>query len=394
MQISGCSVRRSEASRLITGRATGADRLPCGRDQRHRSPDLLWAAWIGPDLLPSQGMSTKGRLLPTQPLKGPAELVLAAVVARRYYLDGRSKSDIADELRLSRFKIGRLLDTARDQGLVKIEISNPGAVDVGLSAQLQDSFGLHHAVVVTAHDDHEPSLRKQLGQAAAELLTEIATPSDVLGLAWARSVRAMVDELRQLPAIPVVQLTGAIYQSADGSGWVDDDSSIDVVREIARLAGGPAYFFFAPFLVPDAATAQALRRQEDVARALTMIESVTKAVIGVGRWAPGQSTLFDAATDSERQSMLEQGVCAEVGGVFLASDGVPLPTPLNDRMVSISASQMRTIPEVIGIAYGASKQIAVRAALASGLVNSLVTHTSIATALLTHEQTGERSQAT
>lgn len=327
-------------------------------------------------------MNTKGRSLPTQPLRGPAELVLAAVVARRYYLDGRSKSVIAEELRLSRFKIGRLLDTARDQGLVKIEISNPGAIDVGLSAELQDTFGLEHAVVVNAHDEHEASLRKQLGQAAAELLTEIITQDDVLGLAWARSVRAMADELHRLPAIPVVQLTGALYRAADSSGSVDDDSSIDVVREVARLAGGPAHFFFAPFLVPDAATAQALRRQADVATALAKIESVTKAVTGVGQWAPGLSTLFDAATGHEQHSMLDSRVCAEVAGVFLTAEGVPLPTPLNDRMVSISATQLRTIPEAIAIAYGVNKQSAVRAALRSGLINSLVTHASLAVALL------------
>ncbi len=39
---------------------------------------------------------------------GPAALVVAATVARRYYLDGLSKSDIAGELNLSRFKVARL----------------------------------------------------------------------------------------------------------------------------------------------------------------------------------------------------------------------------------------------------------------------------------------------
>ena len=41
---------------------------------------------------------------------GPAALVLTATVARRFYLDGASKSDIAAELGLSRFKVARMLD--------------------------------------------------------------------------------------------------------------------------------------------------------------------------------------------------------------------------------------------------------------------------------------------
>lgn len=334
-------------------------------------------------------MSTKGRATSTPSLRGPAELVLASSVARRYYLDGRTKIEIAEEFRLSRFRIARLLDAARDQGLVKIEISNPGAIDVELSARLRDTFGLTNALVVDAPDEHEASLRKQLGQAAAELLSEIVTPNDVLGLAWSRCVSVMATELRRLPALPVVQLTGALSRSTGSSSSIDDDSSIDVVREVARISGGPAYLFFAPFLVPDAATAQTLRRQPDVDRALGRIETVTKAVVGIGHWAPAQSTLYDAASVAERSSLARQGVCAEVGGVFLTAQGHPLQTSLNDRMVAIGAAQMEAIPEVIAIPYGTRKCAAVHAALRSGLVNSLVTHTSLASALLSQAAEAE-----
>ena len=36
---------------------------------------------------------------------GPAQTVLAAKIARRFYMDGVSKRDIAEELGLSRFKV-------------------------------------------------------------------------------------------------------------------------------------------------------------------------------------------------------------------------------------------------------------------------------------------------
>jgi len=315
-------------------------------------------------------------------LTGPDELVLATLVARRYYIDGRTKTEIADEFRVSRFKIARLLETAREQGLVRIEINYPGAIDVELSAQLRDTFQLKHAIVLDTQDEDGASLRQRLGQSAAELLTELATPTDVLGLAWARTVSAMATELRQLPPIPVVQLTGALSRSRETSSSIEDDSSIDVVREVARVSGGPAYLFFAPFLVPDAATAQAMSRQPDVARASNMINVVTKAVVGLGHWAPAQSTLYDAAPDSERQSLVRQGVCAEVAGVFLTADGEPIHTSLSERLVAISATQIKLIPDVIAIPYGVDKQPAVHAALRSGIVNSLVTHRSLAMGLL------------
>src|SRR5215218_8796041 len=117
---------------------------------------------------------------------GPARVVLTASVARRYYLDGRSKVEIAEEFGLSRFKVARLLDAARESGLVRIEIRHQGEIDVDLSARLRDRFGLRHAIVIGGADDDLQTLREHVGRAAARLLAEIVTPQDVLGLAWAR----------------------------------------------------------------------------------------------------------------------------------------------------------------------------------------------------------------
>src|SRR3954464_13906705 len=117
---------------------------------------------------------------------GPARVVLTASIARRYYLDGRSKKEIADEFGLSRFKVARLIDSARESGLVRIEIRHQGEIDVDLSARLQERFRLRHSIVVDTPDDHPESLRQHLGRAAARLLTEVITPQDVLGVAWAR----------------------------------------------------------------------------------------------------------------------------------------------------------------------------------------------------------------
>lgn len=320
----------------------------------------------------------------TQLPLGPSGIVLAMLVARRYYLEGRTKTEIANELRLSRFKVARLLDAAHDQGLVKIEISYHGAINVEMSAQLRDTFGMHNVVVVDTPEVPQDSLRRQLGRAAADLLSETVTQSDVLGLVWSRSVSAMAAELKQLPPIQIIQLTGVLAHS----NFPDEDNSIDLVREVARIAGGSSRVFFAPFLVADPPTAQTLRRQPDVERAFSRIPSVTKAVIGLGRWSPGQSTIYDAASHSEQRALTAQGVCAEVGGVFLTADGQPVHTSLNDRMVGIDASQMQSIPEVMAIAYGVHKQPAVKAALRSGLVNSLVTETSLADALLREADTG------
>ena len=311
-----------------------------------------------------------------RPSLGPASLVLSATVARRYYLDGLSKVQIGDELGLSRFKVARLLELARETGLVRIEIGHPGSIDVDLSARLQQSFGLQRAVVVITRDDAPDTLRTQVGQVAAELLAEVVVPEDVLGVAWARSVGAMAKYLPRLPTVPVVQLTGAVALPGGG------DTSFDIVRDVARAAGGPAYVFYAPIVLPDAATAAALRSQSDIARAFDHAASVTKAVVGIGRCEPGESTLYDAASEADHDELRRLGVCGEVCGVFVDGDGEPVETALASRVIAIDFERLRAVPDVMAIAYGAGKLPAARAVLRSGLVSSLVTSQGFARGLL------------
>lgn len=310
-------------------------------------------------------------------VRGPAHLVLTASVARRYYLDGRSKVEIAEEFALSRFKVARLLDDARSSGLVRIEIGHTGVIDVELSGRLMTALGLTHCVVTATPDDHPGALRALLGAAAADLLSEIVTGDDVLGLSWSRAVATMATTLRRLPPVPVVQLTGALARPGE------DGSPIELVRAVAHVSGGPAYFFYAPMAVADATTAKALRRQPEVARAFGLIGSVTRAVVGVGAWEHEQSTLFDATPDAERLDLQRNGACAEVSGIVVDPAGCPIPAALTERMIGITVEQMRAIPEVIGIVYGEAKTGATLAAVRGGLVDSIVTHSTLAEALLT-----------
>src|ERR1017187_9420223 len=235
----------------------------------------------------------------------PSEIVLAARVARQFYLEGISKVDIADRLGISRFRVARLLDSAREAGMVRIEIGLPGgSLDAGLSAELCSAFGLKHAFAFNFPDEDEPALRRRLGEAAGEVLMDIITPSDVLGMSWARSLSRLAAALTQMPPCPIVQLTGAVPPP-------DGRDLLDLVRSVARL-----------------------------------------------------------------------GVCAEMAGVFLGQDGRPVETALDSRMIVTSGSALAQIPSVIAVAYGVSKSAAVRAAIRAGMIHGLVTHTSLARALL------------
>lgn len=307
---------------------------------------------------------------------GPAATVLAATIARRYYLDGVSKSDIAAELGLSRFKVARVLDRALSTGLVRIELHYEGEIDLELSVQLATALGLDRCLVIDTPDDDEQRLREALGRVAAGLLAETTSSDDVLGLAWSRTLMAMRSSLTGLAPCAVVQLTGALSRPDV------DEGSIELVRQVARIAGGPAYCFYAPMIVPEAETARSLEAQPEVAGAMSRFSDLTKAIVSIGAWLPAHSTVADAVSLEEYEGDLRRGACAEVCGIQLDAEGAVVQTALSGRIIGIGAEQLSAVPEVIAVAYGAAKAEAVRAAVRARFATSLVTHASLATRLL------------
>ncbi|MGH3648954.1 MAG: sugar-binding transcriptional regulator [Micromonosporaceae bacterium] len=304
----------------------------------------------------------------------PAELLRAAAIARRYYIDGASKVEIAEEFGVSRFKVARLLDEARAAGLVRIDIVVPAEIDAGLSERLRAAYDLREAIVVTTADASDGALRRQLGRLAAGYLAEVVEEGDVIGLACSRTLHAMTIALTTLPRITVVQLTGV------HPGGVEENS-VELVRRVASLAAGPAYPIYAPLLVSDASTARALREQPQVAQAVKRYQDLTKAVVAIGSWDPPVSLVRDSLPVADGETLQRHGVRAEVCARLLDDAGNPVPD-LADRVIAISVEQLRQVPEVIAVAGGAQKSEAIRAALRAGFITSLVTDAGAAQALL------------
>lgn len=310
-------------------------------------------------------------------------------MARRFYLEGKSKIQIADEFGVSRFKVARVLETALERDLVRIEIRVPAELDAERSDALRARYGLRHAVVVesptdSADADDDAADPENLGEVAADLLGELVADGDVLGLAWGRSTIHMATALRQLPPCTVVQLTG-VYDAGTA-----DRGSVEAVRRAAEVAGGEAHPIYAPMLLPDSATAAALRSQTGIARAFDYFDKVTVAAVSIGSWEPGVSTVHDMLSDRERDHYSSLGVAAEMSAHLFDAEGRRIGRDLGERCITVEADRLRRVPEVVAIAGGLRKAAAIDAVLRSGLVTSLVTDTAAADHLLLETAPGPR----
>jgi DNA-binding transcriptional regulator LsrR (DeoR family) len=317
---------------------------------------------------------------------GPAELVQAAAMARRFYLEGRSKVQIAEEFGVSRFRVARILETAVERDLVRIEIRVPTDLDAERSEALRARFGLHHAIVVNTPERDGVPDPTGLGVFAARLLSEVVSEGDVLGLAWGRAVMETAAAIESLPRCMVVQLTG-VYDAGPtvtGTPGVPPGGagSVEAVLRTAQVGGGEALPVYAPLVLPDSGTVSTLRAQGSAARAFEQFDNVTLAVMSIGGWDSGISTVYDSLDEVSRRQYAELGVVGEMAAHLFDANGRRIGRDLSARCLAIDTERLRRVPEVLAIAGGIRKARAIAAVLRSGLITSLVTDAVVANHLL------------
>ena len=318
---------------------------------------------------------TEDRLERQRRQLGPVELLDLADIARRYYLHDKSKVEIAEELGLSRHKVARSLLKARETGMVRISIDFPGDLDAALADQLADAYQLRQVIVVDT-PDRDPAVVEPLGCAGARLVAKTVEEGETLGIAVGPILGSLTAQSSNLAACSVVQLTGALSSASAG------ENPVELIRRVIRGNRGSTFPINAPLFVTHPDAAAELRRQPGVQRALKQHSKVTTAVVTIGSWSPPYCTTLEELPIEDRNRLTRQGVVAEICTTMIDTDGHIVSTSLTDRFISISAQQLAAIPNVIAVAGGPSKRLAVKAALASRLIHSLVTDVSTARYLL------------
>jgi len=295
-------------------------------------------------------------------------------IARRFYLEDASKTELADEFSISRFRVARLLQQARELGVVTIQIHDLDEPRDDLSADLAAHLGLDDCVVVTAGESGDDN-RRRLARAAAPRIARAIREGDVLGLTWGRTLVAIGEELPALPPSTVIQLTGTVGNDLR-------QSPVEVIRRISGRSSVDAVAVFAPLFAASEEAAATFRSDPSIEAALRRYSELSLAVVAVGSWDPPITQLGPLLREDERAELEREGAVAEVAGIFFREDGSVIETSLSRRRVSVSADELRRTPRVMAVAGSAEKAAAIAAVSRSGIVRSLVTDDRCAAALL------------
>jgi DNA-binding transcriptional regulator LsrR (DeoR family) len=300
-------------------------------------------------------------------------------IAKSYYEDGLTQEQIGKRLGLSRIKVSRLLQKAREDKVVQITVFPPQVSNVDLERELEASYGLDEAIVISASAPDAATIVRELGPAAAGRLVRFLHGDEVLGLTWGTTLLSVVDALpvQSWPEMRVVQLLGGLGQpEADVYG-------ADLARRTAEALGARLRLVPAPGIVTSTMVRDALLADPQVSTVLELGARSDVALVGLGMPTPGSVVVQSGILTEEELALLQaRGAVGDIALRFFDACGQPVEHEINARIIGLDLAQIRNIPCVIGVAGGASKYKVIRAALRGKLLDVLVTDDDSARRLL------------
>ena len=307
----------------------------------------------------------------------------------QFYRRGLTHTEIAANLRLSRFQVARLLRRALEEGYVAVKILEPEHWHPDLERKLQDEFGLRAALVVDNDDLDEEEAKLRVADAAGRYLLEILSDGDVLGVSLGSTIRSLIEQLpyRIEKAIKVVQLIGGSPRNES-----ELSSMILAVKLADRFRSNP-HLLYAPALVNGKSARRLLLSDPSIRATAAMFKKVTISVLGVGALTTGSTSrlLYEGFIDPElHQQLRDQGAFGDVLSYIYRLDGNILAGSLEDRLIAMPLQDYLEVPYRVGIASGEAKALAIEGAMRGGLVNVMITDSKAAHAICSRTSTVRR----
>ena len=304
-------------------------------------------------------------------------------VARMYHEWGKRQSEIAEQLGLSQATVSRLLNQAKDAGIIRISVTTPAGVFAELEEDLIHRYELRDAIVVeSSSEKDEHVIQREIGAAAGYYLESVIRPNEVIGISsWSGTLLALVDAMHPVPRkndIQVVQILGGL-----GSPQAEKHA-MRLTNRLADLVGGTPVTLPAPGIVGSEAALQVLLDDPYIHRAVQTFDRVTTALVGIGAVEPSHlladsGNIFSMA---ELELLRSRGAVGDILLRFFDVKGRLVKTTLDARVVSMPLERLKQVDRSIGVAGGKRKHTAILGAVRGGWVNILVTDRGTAEWLL------------
>jgi DNA-binding transcriptional regulator LsrR (DeoR family) len=307
---------------------------------------------------------------------------LALKAAQLYYMQDLTMDAIGDELKVSRSSVSRLLQMARDRGIVEVKIHSPEDAPRRMATQIHQLYGVNAHLVPVSEAASPIDRLDRVALTAARMLSNFFFSGMTMGVAWGSTTAAVSRNLtpRPLRESRVVQLNGAGNTFTTGVTY-----SGEILRRFGEAYGATVEQFPVPAFFDDPAAKETLWRERSTRRILDIQAKMDLVLFGLGASnseVPSQVYSAGYLSDDDQKALNEGGIVGDIATVFYRADGSSNDIDLNRRSTGPSLDVIKAVPRRICVIAGASRLPSLKGALAGKYISDLIIDDATAEALL------------
>jgi DNA-binding transcriptional regulator LsrR (DeoR family) len=285
-----------------------------------------------------------------------------------YHVEGRTQSDIAQQLGVNRVMVVRLLADAKRRNEVRVTISAPLTELIALERAIETRFGISQVIVAPFSDpDGDPV--KVIAAAAGNFISGLMKSGMTVGVGWGRTL------YNTLPFITGVTLEDfRVISLLGGIAAARRFNPAEFAWQFAELFQAEGFLIPAPAVVDSIETKHALLERCGLSAIFEMADKLDVALLSVGEISTLTTSYRTGyISEADRRSLIETGAVGDILYNFIDAAGDLVAHEVNDRVISVKLSAIRRTPERVLISGGRDKLIAVRAALLTLMPTTLIT---------------------
>ncbi len=298
------------------------------------------------------------------------EETLIVKTAWYYYVENMTQQKISEKLGISRMRVIKLLEKARQNGVIQFKLRQDSAQRMRTEQQLAEQWNLKDAFIVPTPPD-SGLLNETVALAGAMYIADRLPENAFINMGYGDTPSRILNHLatRTESPISVVSLTGGV--------------SYYLPNAQSNVFNAKLFLIPAPLLVSSKEMNEALRSEPSVQEISRMVRLASMTVVGIGGMSDDATILKNGILSKNDFLYLSmQGAVGDILSHFIDKDGQPVRTGVEERLLSTSLENLRDMDNVIGVAAGASKLEAIRAVLTGGYLDVLITDEETAVQLI------------
>ncbi len=288
-----------------------------------------------------------------------------------YYFENMTQQAIADRLSVSRMRVIKLLEAARQNGVIQFRLRADGVAVTEQSRALMEKYHLKDVFLIPEADREDASPNESIARAGAMYIADRLGDNACINVGYGDTLSRTLNHLATMVQSPVtcISLTGGV------SNYLPNTRS--------SIFNARLFLMPAPLLASSPEMAAAMREETSVSEIIRMSELSSFTLVGIGPITESATVFRTGVLGNTDMFYLKvHDAVGDVLGHFLDRDGHLIPSPIEDRLISTPLQQLKAMPNVVGLAAGSDKIDAIRAVLRGGYLDILITDEPTATQLL------------